>query len=197
MKKVIFIFIFILSFTTSYLLAQQEIYFSGRVVKGAKAIYNATIYNKTSAKGTVTDFEGDFAFFASINDTIKITSIGFKNVEFTIPDTIQGKKFRVLINMVEDTILLQEAIVMPWPNSRSMLKRAMLDVESEREQISSYAGFRTNERPAREPTSTLANPISLIFDKLNKKERQRKKIEKYRRIIDEGPSYREQEDIRY
>jgi hypothetical protein len=194
-KKVISILL--LAIAASQIFAQNEIYFSGKVVKGATPIYNATIFNVTSSKGAVSDYEGNFSFFASINDTIKISSIGFKLVEFVIPDTIQDKKFRVLVNMVEDTVLLKEAVVMPWPSSRSMLKRAMLDVESEKEQITSYAGFRTNDRPAREPAPTLANPISLLFNKFSKKERQRKKIEKYRRIIDEGPSYREQEEIRY
>lgn len=195
MKKIVSILTFVIA--ASYLIAQNEIYFSGKIVKGAMPIYNATIFNLNNSKGTVSDFEGNFSFFVSINDTIKITSVGYKNVEFIIPDTVEGKKFRVLINMVEDTVLLQEAVVMPWPSSRSMLKRAMLDVDREKEQIAGYAGFRTNERPAREPAPTLANPISLLFNKFSKKERQRKKIEKYRRIIDEGPSYREQEDIRY
>jgi hypothetical protein len=174
-------------FTGICAFAQQgNIYFHGKVVKGSEPLYNATIYNINQSFGTVTDRYGDFAIMANINDTIKISSIGYKTVYFVLPDTINEQKYRVLVNMVEDTVLLKEAVVVPWPVNRTMLKRAMLDNRSEKERIGGYAGFRTVEGPVSEPEPKLMNPVSFLYDKLNKQSRQQRKMDKYRRIIEEG-----------
>lgn len=166
--------------------AQENIFLYGKVVKGASPLFNTTIYNNTSSKGTVTDNYGDFSITVQPNDVIKFSSIGFKTIYYTVPDTLTEPKFRILVNMVEDTVLLKEAVVVPWPVNRSMLKKAMLDDRKQKEQISSFAGFVKNDGPVVEPAPKLSNPISFIYDKFSKKSRQQKKMEQYRRMIEEG-----------
>jgi hypothetical protein len=192
--------LFLLLAMSALSFAQQgSIYFHGKVVKGSTPLYNATIYNVNRVFGTVTDAYGDFAIMVQKNDTIKISSIGYKTVEFIIPDTIDSDRYRVLVNMVEDTVLLKEAVVVPWPINRTALKKAMLDNKKEKDQIGGYAGFRTNEGPVVEPAPKLMNPVSFLYDKLSKQSRQKRKMEKYRQIIEEGERYpmEEEKPIKY
>lgn len=188
MKYFAIIISFFLSFTA--LNAQQASFvFSGKVLNGSKALYNVTVVNNTETTGTVTDNYGDFSIKVKPNDYIVFTSIGYKDVSFKIPDTIQAD-YRVLVSMVEDTILLKEAVVVPWPINRTMLKEAMLSNRKEKETIAAYAGFREIEGDPVEPDpKPFANPISYIFSKLNKKARQQKKLEKYRELLQESDYY--------
>ena len=92
--------------------------------------------------------------------------------------------------MVADTFLLREALVVPWPQNRTMLKEAMLNQRKEKETISPYAGFREIEGDPVEPEPKLfSNPLSFLYSKLNKKARQEKKMEKYRQILKEKEIY--------
>jgi hypothetical protein len=166
--------------------AQENIFLYGKVVKGSTPLFNATIYNNTANKGTVSDNYGDFSITVQPSDVIKISSIGFKTIYYTVPDTLTELKFRILVNMVEDTVLLKEAVVVPWPVNRSMLKKAMLDNKKEKDQIGAYAGFVSNDKPVEEPAAKLSNPVSFIYEKFSKKARQQKKMEQYRRMIEEG-----------
>lgn len=168
---------------------QTSILFSGKILDGSKPLYNVTVVNTNNTTGTVTDNYGDFTIKVQANDLITFTSIGYKNISFKIPDTIQTD-YRVLVSMVEDTILLREAVVVPWPINRTMLKEAMLSNRKEKETIAPYAGFREIEGDPVEPApKPFANPISYVFSKLNKKARQEKKIEKYRQMLQESDYY--------
>jgi hypothetical protein len=71
-----------------------------------------------------------------------------------------------------------------------MLKQAMLNQRAEKQKISPYAGFIEIEGdPVAPEPKPLANPISFIFSKLNKKSRQAKKMRKYREILQEDDVY--------
>lgn len=189
MKRVVVI---LLSFCLYFSGQAQNtlINFNGKVVTGSKPLYNVTILDSRSYTGSVSDVYGNFSLTALPGDTIRFSSIGYKTVVYTIPDTITSESFRVLVNMVGDTFLLKEAIVVPWPQNTTMLKKAMLNYKKEKETISPYAGFREIEGDPVEPEPKLfANPISFIFSKLSKRARQEKKMEKYREILKEKEIY--------
>lgn len=164
--------------------------FNGRVVSGSTPLYNVSIVDLNNQRGSVSDVYGNFSVQVKAGDTIRFSSIGYKTVSYAISDTITAESFRVLVNMIGDTVLLQEAIIMPWPPNTTMLKKAMLSKTKEKETISPYAGFREIEGDPVEPEPKLfANPISFIFSKLSKKARQEKKMEKYREILKEKEIY--------
>lgn len=167
-----------------------ELQLTGKVVQGSTPIYNVTVANKSTFSGTITDVYGGFSLLAHPGDTISFTSIGYKQVTYQVPDTISSEKFRILVNMVADTFLLKEAMVVPWPQNTTMLKQAMLAKKTEKEKISPYAGFIELEGDPVEPEpKPFANPISFLFDKFSKKNRQAKKMEKYRQILQEDDVY--------
>ena len=168
----------------------QELELTGKVVQGSTPIYNVTVANKSTYSGTITDVYGSFNLLAHPGDTISFSCIGFKQVSYRVPDSISSDSYRILVNMVADTILLKEAMVVPWPQNTTMLKQAMLAKRSEKEKISPYAGFIELEGDPVEPDpKPFANPISFLFDKFSKKNRQAKKMEKYRQILQEDEVY--------
>lgn len=184
------LFFFISLLMCSHLTAQDKVIFKGKVVNGSTPIFNVTVLNLSQSQGVITDYEGNFSLLVNQGDTIQFTSIGYKPVTYNIPDSLTSESFRVLVNMVEDTILLKEAVIVPWPINTTMLKEAMLSKTKEKEKISAYAGFKEIEGDPVEPEPKLfSNPISFIFDKLSKKSRQEKKMQKYREMLQEDEMY--------
>lgn len=189
MNKLFFVLLFMLIVSIGFG-QESSIDLSGKVVNGSTPVYNVSVADMSTYKGTVTDVYGSFNLKVNQGDTIKFSSIGYKTVTYTIPDTLSGENFRILVNMVPDTFLLKEAMVVPWPLNRTMLKKAMLNQKAEKQKISPYAGFREIEGDPVEPEpKPFANPISFIFSKLNKKARQAKKMEKYKEILQEDEIY--------
>ena len=85
------------------------IQFSGVVVThdSLRPLPYCNIFDKTSLKGTVTDFYGYFSFVAAKGDTLIFSSVGFKRSEFVIPDTLTTNKYSLIHMMQNDTILLK------------------------------------------------------------------------------------------
>lgn len=188
--RTIFSILWCLLLTTALFSQDNTITLTGKVVNGSTPVYNVTVVDMQSYKGTVTDVYGSFELKVMAGDTVNFSSIGFKPLSYQIPDTLKTDKFRILVSMVPDTFLLKEALVVPWPQNTTMLKQAMLDQKEEKKKISPYAGFIEIEGDPVEPDpKPFANPISFIFSKLNKKARQAKKMQKYREILQEDEIY--------
>lgn len=187
--KVQFVFL-IFAFVFQALNAQDiEINLNGKIVNGSSPLYNVSVVNLTKGTGTVSDVYGDFNLKVKPGDQISFSSISYKSINYTIPLDITDLNFRVLVNLVEDTVYLKEAVVVPWPQNRTMLKEAMLDQRKEKEQISPFAGFIELEGDPEPVAPSLMNPLSFIYSKFNKKARQQKKMEKYRKILQEDQFY--------
>lgn len=87
----------------------------------------ANILIKNSRRGTISDYFGYFSFVAEPHDTIVFSYIGFKDSEFIIPDTLYSKNYSLIQMMSVDTILLQEAVIYPWP-TKEQFRQAFLDL---------------------------------------------------------------------
>lgn len=182
------LFLFILNSFGQNILdkSQQNINFNGKVLSSNGFVFNATIVNKKTNRGTVSSIDGDFSLSVLPNDTISFSCIGYKSFTHIIPNSLESTDYRVLVSMAEDTVMLKETIITPWPINKTALKRAFLDEQNkEKEIIASYAGFREIEGPQREPPPTLMNPISLLANLFSKKRIQQKKMDKFRRMMQE------------
>ena len=96
----------------------EFIQFSGIVVTGdsISPVSFTNIVIKNTWRGTVADYYGYFSFVARIYDTIVFSSVGFKKVEFVIPDTISADRYSLIQVMSADTILLPQTVIYPWPS---------------------------------------------------------------------------------
>ena len=96
----------------------EFIQFSGIVVTGdsISPVSFTNIVIKNTWRGTVADYYGYFSFVARKYDTIVFSAMGFKKVEFVIPDTISADRYSLIQVMSADTILLPQTVIYPWPS---------------------------------------------------------------------------------
>lgn len=93
------------------------------------------VYFKDSRRGTWSGNEGFFSMVGKKGETVVFSSIGFRTVEYVIPDTLEGDRYSIIQLMVEDTVMLPETVIYPWP-SREHFKIEFLamDVSNELEE---------------------------------------------------------------
>ncbi len=103
--------------------------FSGVVVTGDSLMPIAftSIMVKSSYHGTVSDVYGFFSFVARMKDTIEFSAIGFKRASFIVPDTITDYRCSLIQILKEDTIMLHEVTVFPWP-TKEQFKEAFINL---------------------------------------------------------------------
>ena len=110
---------------------------------------------KGTRRGSVSDLEGFFSFAALKGETVTFSRIGYQTVEYVIPDTLTRNLYSIMQIMSEDTILLPETVIFPWPSKKHFeIEFLALDVSNiEREAIESnlseekIAQLRENLRP--------------------------------------------------
>ncbi len=156
-----------LCFTICFLLASLNIsaqnnepelvQFSGMVLDGSDVqLYPIPFTNvivKGKGRGTFTDFRGFFSIVVEKGDVIEFSSVGYKNIEFIIPDTFANDRYSVVQLMTRDVVNLPETVVFPWP-SREHFKVEFLamDVTSEMQE-------RALENLAKESLDRMRNQV--------------------------------------
>lgn len=136
MKKSLILFLFCLLSAPVLMQAQQEgeernklVQFSGVVVTAdsLRPLPFTHITIQGSRRGTISDYFGFFSFVAEKGDVIVFTSLGFKKSYYKIPDTLSGHRYSLIQVMQNDTILLSETVIYPWP-SPSQFKDAFINL---------------------------------------------------------------------
>lgn len=110
----------------------EEVYIqlSGVIVTGSKLepVPFVTVLEKTSYRGTNSDYYGFFSFVAQPGDTIVFSSIGYKKSTYILPDTLKNGRYSLIHTIQEDTVQLAQLDVYPWP-SREQFKDAFLNTD--------------------------------------------------------------------
>lgn len=83
---------------------------------------------KGTKRGASSEYDGYFSFVAKQGETVVFSRIGFNTVEYTIPDTLSSDYYSWIQIMSQDTILLDEVVIMPWP-SREHFKQELLAID--------------------------------------------------------------------
>lgn len=120
MRKVPTIILFLL-YAVSGVQAQTAdrdlVQFSGMVVTddSIRAIPYAHIRVKGTYRGTNSDLSGFFSLVARKGDVLQFSALGYKTGTYRIPDTLSGSRYSLVQIMTNDTILLKETVIYPWP----------------------------------------------------------------------------------
>ncbi len=135
------VFLILITFFAQEATAQQSgnlsdstlVQFSGVVVgqQGSDTIAPipfANIYIPQSGRGTYSNLDGFFSIVARQGDAIEFSAIGFKTVEFTIPDTLTTNRYSIVQLLSQDSIVLPQATIYPWP-SKEHFKEEFLALE--------------------------------------------------------------------
>ncbi|RFC54672.1 carboxypeptidase-like regulatory domain-containing protein [Brumimicrobium aurantiacum] len=135
MRFSFFITILILcfSFTTSAQEGKKEeqlIQFSGVLVSSdsLNQVSYASVIDKSTGKGTMSDYYGYFSFVTKPGDTILFNAFGFKTSSYIVPDSLKESRYSIIHVMTPDTLQLPEVDVYPWP-SREEFARAFVEMD--------------------------------------------------------------------
>ncbi|MEG2665872.1 MAG: carboxypeptidase-like regulatory domain-containing protein [Bacteroidales bacterium] len=109
---------------------KKIIQFSGVMVNAhdLSPIPFATIVINGTGRGAVADVSGFFTFVAVSGDVIKFSSVGYEPALFVIPDSIRADAYSIIQPMVQDTIMLMETVIYPWP-SKDKFREAFVSVK--------------------------------------------------------------------
>jgi hypothetical protein len=133
-KKALIVFSLVV--TCFGLSAQQDssavrfIQFSGIVITGDSLnnVPYAHIRVKGTNRGTVSNHDGFFSFVAKPGEELIFSAVGFKDSHFKIPDSLDKEKYSWIQMMQNDTILLVETVIYPWPTYDD-LKYAIVNLD--------------------------------------------------------------------
>lgn len=109
---------------------KKVVQFSGVVVSGVdtKPLPFTTIYIENRNRGGIADANGYFSFVAVGGDSVRFSSVGYQTRYFIIPDTSHFDSYSVVIPLEQDTVMLLEAVVYPWP-SKEKFRDAFINLE--------------------------------------------------------------------
>lgn len=163
---------------------------SGTVVNGEtnELLIGAHVIN-SNYYGTKTDETGVFSIAVIPNDTLRISFIGYKSLEYITPNREKGK-YIIKFKLYTNSIMLQEVEIFPWP-SYDEFKKAFAEHKSDEPEIKMEGVKLYKDRNIDPLEFTMlhifTNPISLMYDKLlDKKAKQRRRIERRRETIKES-----------
>ncbi len=112
--------------------------FSGVVVTQDKNTEEAVplpytnIYVKGTSRGVISGLDGFFSIVALRGDTIRFSFVGFKSVDYVIPDTLTSHFYSVYQIMTQDDVLLPETVIYPWPQKQYFKQELLaMDISNE------------------------------------------------------------------
>lgn len=128
------VFLFTTLFLVSFIGYAQEkpdlIQFSGVLVSSDSLdqVSYASVVDKTTGKGTMSDYYGYFSFVTRPGDTIMFNAFGFKPSSYIVPDSLGEMRYSIIHVMIPDTMELPQVDIYPWP-SREDFARAFVEME--------------------------------------------------------------------
>lgn len=134
------VYTFLLMLTASLLFSQTKRYnqsdviqFTGKVVTADDngdiiALPYVNVAVMGTSRGAVSENDGYFSFVAVKGERVIFSRIGFKSVEYTVPDTLSGDYYSWIQIMSTDNVLLPEMVIYPWP-SREHFKQDLLAMD--------------------------------------------------------------------
>ena len=153
------LFLFLLGFAG--LSAQQNktlVQFSGMVLDGTDddlfPVPYTNILVKDKGRGTYSDLRGFFSIVVEKGDVIIFSAIGYKTVEYTIPEDLQENRYSIVQLMTQDAINLPETVVFPWP-SREHFKLEFLAMD-----VTPELQSRAQENLANEALRRMRNEVT-------------------------------------
>ena len=160
--------------------AQRSIRLSGTVLEPDRKtpIPGATIVKVNTNLGVLSDEQGQFKIDMSQDDTLLIRAVGFKPLLY-LPNKLPVSELRVNIVMQEDSIMLGEVEVTSRP-SQEMIDRALRNMKREQVSQTKRPGYIPGLEPPPPPPApapTIASPIGLLYDKLSREGKERRKVE--------------------
>ena len=167
--------------------AQEECFIvKGRIFSNDSltAIPNVNIVSELSRYGTTSNRDGWFLIKSKQIDTLWISCVGFDRQRVPIyRDSILDKE--LIIRLIRSDIMLDSVEIYPWPDYETF-KQEIINMPWRKPFFVpgvSKEGYEKiiNQEPVREPKASSINPITLIYNRYNKRERFKRKLQRNRK----------------
>jgi len=130
MKNILFVFLFIplINFSQNDS-AKAIVKIAGITVTSdsLKPVPFVNILIKGNYTGTMGDYSGFYSIIAKTGDTLVFSSMGYRNEQYIIPDTLKNEQYSLIQILKKDTIQLPTTTIKVWP-SYEQFKQAFLNV---------------------------------------------------------------------
>lgn len=114
----------------------------------------ADVYVKGKNRGTYTDLDGFFSLVVQKGETVVFSYLGYRSIEYLVPDTLQQNRYTVVQYLSRDTLLLPETVVYPWP-SKKYFRLEFLAMETPNVDYQAIANENLNASVIREMSEKL------------------------------------------
>lgn len=92
------------------------------------------VYIQATKRGTFTGSDGFFSLVGRKGEVVIFSSVGYRDIEYVIPDSLSADRYSMVQIMTRDTILLPETFIYPWPSREHFkLEFLAMDVSNELE----------------------------------------------------------------
>ncbi|MFN5183795.1 MAG: carboxypeptidase-like regulatory domain-containing protein [Bacteroidota bacterium] len=109
----------------------EYIQFSGVILSSndsLKPIPLTSVIIKGTKRGAISDYFGFFTLVAQPGDVIQFVSLGYKEAQYKIPDTLRSISYSIIQTLFKDTFNLNEVTIYPWP-TKEEFKREFLNLK--------------------------------------------------------------------
>jgi hypothetical protein len=126
--------------TTTDFAVDPLVQFSGVVVTNIDGqivpVPYATIYIVDKNRGTFSDRRGFFNLVVERKDIVRFSCVGFENAETLVPDTLQSDHYSVIQILSQDSIMLPQIVIYPWPSKEHFKAEFLaMDVTEEMQEL--------------------------------------------------------------
>ena len=148
------------------------------------AIPDVNIVSELSNYGTTTNLEGWFLIKSKTIDTLWVSCVGFDRQRVPVSkDNLFDNE--LIIKLIRSDIMLDSVEIYPWLDYETF-KQEVVKMPWRQQFFVPGISKADDEKmiykkPVREPPASLNSPISLIYNKFNKKERFKRQLERNRR----------------
>ena len=183
----LFLFCFFSLFTFAQRGYAPKVTLSGTVVNGSDRTPIAGVHIlRKDGSGTTTDSNGGFSLEVKVGSSLIVTHLSYVNARVTVPADLVDNTYEMVIPLFSNDVELDVVEVYPYP-SREDFKIEFLSPQTADEinQPVKMSGVQQPIGPSKIPPPTLMNPLSFLASKLSKKAIRNRKMQKYRKIIEE------------
>ncbi|MBR6438167.1 MAG: carboxypeptidase-like regulatory domain-containing protein [Bacteroidales bacterium] len=182
-----FFLLLILVFCALKITAQEECFIvKGRIFSedSLTAIPYVNIVSELSHYGTVSNQDGWFLINSKTIDTLWVSCVGFERQRVPVAkDSIVDKE--LIIKLIRSNIMLDSVEIYPYPDYETF-KQMIISMPSREPFFVPGLSKRNDEilihkKPEIEPKVSGGSIISLIYNRFNKRERLKRKLERNRR----------------
>lgn len=124
------LFLLLIHFTVNGQFVSSVKLYGAIITEEGESLPNVHIINHTKEIGTISNNNGFFSIHCYYNDTIWISSIGYRKIKYIVPK-INNAKYLKNFTLQSDTIYLTETVIYPYPATAEALKKEFFELSME------------------------------------------------------------------